>query len=419
MEARTPARRQIPRRPFGPAGSDASSGATRLLAAVRPTPSPALTPVPGESPHAGQLDRRPDGRRVPRVVVLVPAYNEASTIGPTIESVLAQTRPADEVLVIPNGCTDDTSAIARRYPVSVLELPRLEHRKSEALTLGWSSYASGADIVITLDADTLLPDHAFADWVAEFEAEPALAGSCAKFTVVGDSVLARIQKAEYGSSIDDALRTGSVRVLPGAGCAFRGSALLEVARREDRAGPWAYHSATEDFELTYRLRELGHATRMSPTVRAYTDSMRDLRSLWHQRLKWQVGTIEDLQAFGLNRLTWRDWGTQLAGFGVVALKLLWLVLMTAALVLGVLQLAWFWLVVPPALSIAIDVKRALRLPHRDRRDLILAASYFPSELFMLLRVGWFLRAWSDVSVSKITGIRTDRWAAQARAEGIA
>lgn len=72
------------------------------------------------------------------LVALIPAYNEAESIAATIEAVLAQTRPADHVVVILNGCTDETATIARRYPVTVMELPRLPHRKSEALnTAGW------------------------------------------------------------------------------------------------------------------------------------------------------------------------------------------------------------------------------------------------------------------------------------------
>ena len=68
-----------------------------------------------------------------RIIVLVPAYNESGSIGATLDGLMVQSRPADRIVVIPNGCSDSTAWEARKYPVTVMELPRLEHRKSEAL----------------------------------------------------------------------------------------------------------------------------------------------------------------------------------------------------------------------------------------------------------------------------------------------
>lgn len=45
----------------------------------------------------------------PRIVVLVPAYNEAASIGHTLRALVGQTRPADLVVAIPNGCTDSST----------------------------------------------------------------------------------------------------------------------------------------------------------------------------------------------------------------------------------------------------------------------------------------------------------------------
>ncbi|MDE3199598.1 MAG: glycosyltransferase family 2 protein [Acidobacteriota bacterium] len=50
-----------------------------------------------------------------RVSVLVPAYNCEATLRATLDSVLAQTQPADEILVLDDGSTDGTRAIAESY----------------------------------------------------------------------------------------------------------------------------------------------------------------------------------------------------------------------------------------------------------------------------------------------------------------
>jgi biofilm PGA synthesis N-glycosyltransferase PgaC len=300
--------------------------------------------------------------------------------------------------------------------VTVLELPALEHRKSEALNRAWHLYGTEADTVVCIDADTVLPSHAFEDWERELTDDPFLGGSSSKFTMQAPDILSRLQKAEFATWTDTSLRRGQTSVLAGTGCAISGQALRVIAAREDREGPWCYTSATEDFELTYRIREAGYYCQVSPTVRAYTDSMKTVRALWGQRLKWQVGTIEDLLTFGVNKLTIRDWGQQAMGLVNAALKGLWVACLVGFSLLGTLNILWFWWLLP-FLFIALDVKRALRIPHRDKKDLLLAATFFPNEIYMWLRAAWFTRSWFDVLVSRFTHQKKDRWAAQYAAEG--
>jgi cellulose synthase/poly-beta-1,6-N-acetylglucosamine synthase-like glycosyltransferase len=352
------------------------------------------------------------------IVALIPAHNEAGSIGRTLQGLTWQTHVPERIVVIANGCTDDTADVARGFDgVTVLELPALPHRKSEALNRGWSLFGRDADMVICLDADTFLPSNAVADWWEELDSDPGLGGSSSKFTMQGSGLLVRLQKAESSAWTDIGLRRGSTRVLSGTGCALRGSALRDIAARDDREGPWSYRSATEDFELTYRIREAGWRCQVSPTVRAYTDSMKTVKALWGQRMKWQVGTVEDLLAFGVNRLTMRDWWQQALGLFTAFIRILAVVVLVGYLTLGGLTFVWWWFLLP-LLVVALDVKRSLRIPHRDWKDVLMAASFFPNELFMWLRTGWFFRSWFDVLVSRVTGTRKDRWAAQYKAERV-
>ncbi|MFM2374784.1 MAG: hypothetical protein RLZZ234_779, partial [Candidatus Parcubacteria bacterium] len=69
----------------------------------------------------------------PTVTVLVPAYNEEASIAKTIESILAQTYPVAEIIVIDDHSSDRTSEIASSFPgVVVVRTAKNQGTKAQA-----------------------------------------------------------------------------------------------------------------------------------------------------------------------------------------------------------------------------------------------------------------------------------------------
>src|SRR5262249_18381232 len=94
---------------------------------------------------------------LPEVVVVVAAYNEEKAIGPVLESMPTSTGGESPLpiatLVVVDGATDDTAAVARKHDVYVCELPR-NRGQGAALRLGYAiARLGGAQYIVTTDAD--------------------------------------------------------------------------------------------------------------------------------------------------------------------------------------------------------------------------------------------------------------------------
>ena len=106
------------------------------------------------SVDAALLARLGETKNGRRVSVIIPAQNEAPTIGAVIDAVQASTRRwpglVDEIVVVDDHSTDDTAAIATRHGARVAVL-RGDGGKGQAMQFGLS--VTSGDIVVFLDAD--------------------------------------------------------------------------------------------------------------------------------------------------------------------------------------------------------------------------------------------------------------------------
>ncbi len=94
----------------------------------------------------------------PNIAVLVPAHNEADGISKTIETLIPQLLPQDELIVIADNCSDETAAIARQSGVTVIERQDYKHRgKGYALDYALKSLeANPPEVVVNVDADCIV-----------------------------------------------------------------------------------------------------------------------------------------------------------------------------------------------------------------------------------------------------------------------
>lgn len=96
---------------------------------------------------------------LPKVSIVVPAFNEERYIRDCIESILELEYPADllEVIAVDNGSTDRTNEILRNYPIRALEL---RNANVGAVRNFGAKFASG-QVLVFLDADCIVES----DWL--------------------------------------------------------------------------------------------------------------------------------------------------------------------------------------------------------------------------------------------------------------
>jgi glycosyltransferase involved in cell wall biosynthesis len=106
--------------------------------------------------------------------VVIPAYNAAQTLCDAVESVLAQTLPPTSVVVIDDGSTDETGAIARSFGAGVDVITQDNLGQAAATDRAFAQLCE--PLVAGIDADDIwFPDKA-AYQIAELEADPDLDG---------------------------------------------------------------------------------------------------------------------------------------------------------------------------------------------------------------------------------------------------
>lgn len=104
-----------------------------------------------------------------KISVIATVLNEGRTIHHLLDSLLRQTHPVDEIIVVDGGSQDDTCAViesyADRLPLTLLHEPgcNISEGRNRGIAL-----ATGEVIVIT-DAGVRLPDHWLANLTAPFQ----------------------------------------------------------------------------------------------------------------------------------------------------------------------------------------------------------------------------------------------------------
>jgi glycosyltransferase involved in cell wall biosynthesis len=115
------------------------------------------------------------------VSVVIPCHNYGAFLAEAIESALAQTHRPLEVIVVDDGSTDNTAAVAGRYPIRVVSQQRL----GVCVASNNGIRASSGEYVLRLDADDVLEPTYVEETLAALKPQPRAGFAYTEFTYFG------------------------------------------------------------------------------------------------------------------------------------------------------------------------------------------------------------------------------------------
>ena len=354
----------------------------------------------------------PAGALVPptsRLVVLVPAHNEADFIGRCLETLHFQDYSPDlfEVAVIADNCTDATASIAASMGARVLVRDDPE-APGKGPALRWAmdrllAQARAPDAVVVVDADTV--------------AAPGLLGALASRLEAGaDAVQGEYLALPEDDSPGATLRAAgfllfhkvrfSGRAALGLPCNLVGNGML-LRRSLLEEMPWGAFTSAEDLEYSVDLRLAGHRPVYAHDAALRAPLPSGGRAAGVQRLRWEGGRFHVVRtrlpklvreiAAG-RRWSLLDAAVDLAvpPLGVLAIVAVAGTAASTLLIVSGAGPAWIalpWVVASASIpAFVLGGLASARAPAATYRALALAPRYVASSLLTRLRLLGGLRA---------------------------
>ncbi|HEY5977314.1 MAG TPA: glycosyltransferase family 2 protein [Solirubrobacterales bacterium] len=229
--------------------------------------------------------------------MLVPAYDEADSVGDTIRSLQEQTVVPDRILVIDDCSTDATAEVAGSLGATVLQPPGNTGSKAGAQSFGLAHVET--EMVMAIDADTTLAVDAIERLLPAFT-DPEVAAACG-------SVLPRHVGTiwERGRYVEYLLAFGFFkRVQDHYGKPLISSGCFSVYRTAElrELGGWSTRTMAEDMDLTWTIYAAGKKVRFLPEAMSYPIEPRNHRFMGKQLKRWSHGFVQNVRLHGRSLL---------------------------------------------------------------------------------------------------------------------
>lgn len=231
----------------------------------------------------------------PSCTIMIPADNEATVIGKTVEAMLNLEYPRDKltIMVINDGSKDETASIVRQLAsrssqIVLFNVPQGEggKGKSRALNLGLKQVQS--EMIAIYDADNTPDPKALHYLVAQLVSHRELGAVIGKFRTLNKNaaLLTRFINIET-LSFQSILQAGrwqmhNIATLPGTNFVIWTDLVRSL-------NGWDEEALTEDSEMSIRIYEKGYKIKFIPYAVTYEQEPQEWKVWLKQRMRWVRG----------------------------------------------------------------------------------------------------------------------------------
>lgn len=206
----------------------------------------------------------------PKLAVIIPVYNGSGTIGQCLAALGASTFRDFEAIVVDDGSSDDSAAIAERFPV---RLVRLMQNSGPGTARNAGVAVSSAPLLFFLDADIIVPQSFLAKAIDTMQARPDFSGLFCSYSraTLPENTVSRHKNLVHHWTHQNA-SAEAVTFCGGFGLVRR-EAFLAVQGFDSQL------RLLEDIDLGYRLHLAGHRIFLAKDLQATHAKVYTLGSL--------------------------------------------------------------------------------------------------------------------------------------------
>lgn len=207
------------------------------------------------------------------ISVIIPAYNSGATISRALESVLRQSRQADEIITVDDGSTDDTREVIKNFPeVTYIH----QDNQGPAAARNNGAKTAKGEYIAFLDSDDYWLAGHLKNLASVLESNPDIqwaASAYRKSFLDGREKIVRLQKRHYspGNRVDYFSATPNLHFLSVISTAVRRDLFIAAGGFAER------YFRGEDLSLWLRLALASPVLGYSPEPTAvYVETPRSL-----------------------------------------------------------------------------------------------------------------------------------------------
>ncbi len=252
-----------------------------------------------------KLAKHPFSRRYrhrPLISVLVPAHNEEKVIERCLRSIVASSSYRKfEIIVIDDASKDNTKKVVKEFIAAhpkrsiKLVVNKKNLGRGGAINKGFRRHAKG-ELIMALDADSTIDKHTLKNIASQFALNPDVSALAANVRIMPHpSIIGLMQQFEYLS----AFRSKKFNTLSFSEYIIGGSGAVYKREVFELLGGFNEAMWTEDIALSLSIAKLGNKQfrlYYASNVIVYTEPVPSYKSLFRQRYRWKLGSLQALFA---------------------------------------------------------------------------------------------------------------------------